>query len=110
MIYLLISEKIFKKTRHNGAYNVSSFNLNSFKVEDVINISKRIISLPKIKINKNTKHYESQELNLDIRKIKKIFKIRNKNLSLETVLRLTYSWYLDTNKVKIFMIYQRKIL
>ena len=103
-------QKRYSKNIHNGAYNVSSFNLNSFKVEDVINISKRIISLPKIKINKNTKYYESQELNLDIRKIKKIFKIRNKTLSLETVLRLTYSWYLDTNRSKNFMIYQRKIL
>ena len=27
MIYILIAEKIFKKNLHNGAYNVSSFNL-----------------------------------------------------------------------------------
>ena len=57
IIYILIAEKIFKKNIYNGAYNVSSFNLN-FKVEDVINTKNYVFT--KIKINKNTKYYESE--------------------------------------------------
>ncbi len=98
--YILIAEKIFKKNKYNGAYNISSFNTRSYKVEDIINISKKIISLPKIKINKKSRYYESSELNLDIKKINKVLKIKNKTLNITNILKLTYSWYVESIKNK----------
>ncbi len=96
--YILLAEKIFKTNKYNGAYNISSYNKRSYKVEDIIDISKKIISLPKIITSKKSKYYESSDLHLDTKKINKILKIKNKTLNIKNILELTYSWYIQSTK------------
>ena len=94
--YMLLGYKLYKnKKKYSGSWNFGTNNNTVTSVEEVV---KKVIiywGSGKYQINSKNKHYEQENLQLNIHKAKKILKW-TPTLSINESIKLTVEWYKST--------------